>query len=174
MVPGFSGGKLFAIECHRMPTLWELTIHSHHRSIAWQVEGLIKARQSQHRSWGQNQLQCLKCSLLFLPPHKFKLTRQQVANRCSNFCKFGYEPVVVICKTQKLLNNFDIDRSWPVVNSSNIVHIKMQFAWPNNMAKVLNVRFTKIALFQLACNLFSRSLANTLRRYTSWLSIVML
>ena len=174
MVSGLCGGEHLAIECHSMPSLWELTTHSHHRSIARQVERLLKVGQSQHKSWCWFQLQWLKCSLLFIPPHKFILARQQVADRCSNLCKVGYKPIIVVGKTQKLLKTFDINRGCPVTSSGNLVQINTQFTWPNNMAKTPHVRFTKLALFDFACNFFSRNLANTLHRCTLWSLAVVL
>ena len=64
MVSTFSGGELFAVECHRTSPLRKISTHSNNRCISGYVERLAKVRQCQYWHCGQLQLQQLKRLLL--------------------------------------------------------------------------------------------------------------
>ena len=54
MVTTLSGGELLAVECHRTPTLRQLSTHSDNRSIGGYIERLSEVRQ--HQYWCCSQL----------------------------------------------------------------------------------------------------------------------
>ena len=123
MVPTFSGGEFFAVECHRTSTLHKLSTHSNNRCISGYIKWFAKVRQCQNWCFSQLQLQQFKHLLLSIAPDKFTRARQQVRDRCSNTCKRLYEPVVVVCKAQELLYTLYVLRWLPFQNGSHLVLI---------------------------------------------------
>ena len=85
-----------------------------------------------------------------------------------------YKVIIVVCESEKLLHTFHIGRWLPVSNGSHLIAIHTMFTWAHHMAQIFYVRFAKFTFFNLAYNLCLQSRSNTLRRWDSCSSSVLL
>ena len=71
------------------------------------------------------------------------------------------ESIVVVGKTQKLLDTLDMLRWFPIGNRSHLIFIHLYFPWAHNVAKVLYTWLTKLILLKFGLELvLTQSLEN--------------
>ena len=78
MVSTLSGGKLLAVEYHRMSMLQQFSTHSSNSSISGHIKWLTEVRQHQYWCCSQFLVQLLERLLLLIAPDKLMQARQQV------------------------------------------------------------------------------------------------